>query len=42
MRDLGKTVESFDYAGQPHNFTASGNRQLLERAITLFEGETNN
>jgi dipeptidyl aminopeptidase/acylaminoacyl peptidase len=42
LRDLGKTVECFDYAGQPHNFTASGNRQLLERAITLFEGETNN
>ena len=37
LRNLGKTVECFTYAGQPHNFTGRANQLLIDRAITFFE-----
>jgi dienelactone hydrolase len=37
LQGLGKTVEYYNYPGQPHTFVGDGHTLLLQRALAFFE-----
>lgn len=37
LRELGKAVECFTYAGQPHTFTGEGDALFMERVVEFFQ-----
>jgi dienelactone hydrolase len=42
LQALGKTVECFTYAGQPHTFQGEGDQQFIQRMIDFFDQQRNN
>jgi dipeptidyl aminopeptidase/acylaminoacyl peptidase len=36
LQELGKTVSCYRYPGEPHNFTAAGRKQLVDRVSAFF------